>query len=85
MAHRAATDEICVKRGMGKSPSCCRRGLVRVSVCCLLAQKDLACRNFFLEIKEIVCGALVTICYYNFEDVYVSQIQLETLLTIYIG
>ena len=44
MAHRVATDEICVKRGMGKSPSSRRRGLIRVPACCLLAPKDLACR-----------------------------------------
>lgn len=41
MAHRVATDEICVKRGMGKSPSSRRRELVRVPACCLLAPKDL--------------------------------------------
>ncbi len=44
MAHRVATDEICVKRGMGKSPSSRRRELVRVPACCLLAPKDLACQ-----------------------------------------
>ena len=43
MAHRAATDEICVAGGMGNAPSSKRRGLVRVSACCLLAPKDLAC------------------------------------------
>lgn len=43
MAHRAATDEICVTGGMGNAPSSKRRGLVRVSACCLLAPKDLAC------------------------------------------
>ena len=47
MAHRAATDEICVKRGMGKSPSSRRRELVRVPACCLLAPKDLARYNIF--------------------------------------
>ena len=44
MAHRAATDEICVAGGMGNAPSSKRRGLVRVSACCLLAPKDLACQ-----------------------------------------
>ena len=44
MAHRAATDEICVERGMGKSPSSRRRELVRVPACCLLAPKDIACQ-----------------------------------------
>ena len=43
MAHRAATDEICVAGGMGNTPSSKRRGLVRVSAWCLLAPKDLAC------------------------------------------
>lgn len=43
MAHRAATDEICVTGGMGNAPSSKRRGLVRVSAWCLLAPKDLAC------------------------------------------
>lgn len=43
MEHRAATDEICVKRGMGKSPSSSRRELIRVPACCLLAPKGLAC------------------------------------------
>ena len=47
MAHRVATDEICVKRGMGKSPSSGRRGLIRVSACCLLAPKDLACYDYY--------------------------------------
>ena len=45
MAHRAATDEICVTGGMGNAPSSKRRGLVRVSACCLLAPKDLACQS----------------------------------------
>lgn len=45
MAHRAATDEICVTGGMGNAPSSKRRGLVRVSACCLLAPKDLACHG----------------------------------------
>ena len=45
MAHRAATDEICVTGGMGNAPSSKRRGLVRVSACCLLAPKDLACQR----------------------------------------
>ena len=49
MAHRAATDEICVERGMGKSPSSRRRELVRVPACCLLAPKDLACPLFFAQ------------------------------------
>ena len=52
MAHRAATDEICVRRGMGKSPSSRRRGLVRVPVCCLLAPKDLACYNMLDPYKK---------------------------------
>ena len=43
MAHRAAADEISVAGGMGNAPSSKRRGLVRVSACCLLAPKDLAC------------------------------------------
>lgn len=46
MAHRAATDEICVTGGMGNAPSSKRRGLVRVSACCLLAPKDLACQRY---------------------------------------
>lgn len=41
MAHRAATDEICVTGGMGNAPSSKRRGLVRVSACCLWLQKTL--------------------------------------------
>jgi hypothetical protein len=45
MAHRAATDEICVTGGMGNAPSSKRRGLVRVSAWCLLAPKDLACQS----------------------------------------
>jgi hypothetical protein len=45
MAHRAATDEICVTGGMGNTPSSKRRGLVGVSACCLLAPKDLACQS----------------------------------------
>ena len=47
MAHRAATDEICVTGGMGNAPSSKRRGLVRVSACCLLAPKDLACYDYY--------------------------------------
>ena len=43
MAHRAATDEICVSGGMGKSPSSGRRRILQSSACCLLAPKDLAC------------------------------------------
>ena len=49
MAHRAATDEICVAGGMGNAPSSKRRGLVRVSAWCLLAPKDLACPLFFAQ------------------------------------
>lgn len=52
MAHRVATDEICVKRGMGKSPSSGRRELVRVPACCLLAPKDLACHNMLDPCKK---------------------------------
>ena len=34
-----------VTGGMGNAPSSKRRGLVRVSACCLLAPKDLACQS----------------------------------------
>lgn len=46
MGHRAATDEIRVKRGMGQSPSSRMRRLSWVSACCLLAPKDLACQHW---------------------------------------
>ena len=52
MAHRAATDEICVTGGMGNAPSSKRRGLVRVSACCLLAPKDLEMTD--MEIAELL-------------------------------
>ena len=52
MAHRAATDEICVTGGMGNAPSSKRRGLVRASACCLLAPKDLAC-----QLRVLLCKA----------------------------
>lgn len=55
MAHRAATDEICVTGGMGNAPSSKRRGLVRVSACCLLAPKDLACQVLFALPALTVC------------------------------
>jgi len=67
MGHRAATDEICVKWGMGKSPSSRRRELVRVPACCLLAPKDLACHNLFsIEKRKDCYKALETILIFGY-------------------
>lgn len=66
MAHRVATDEICVKRGMGKSPSSRRRELVRVPACCLLAPKDLACQLEKLMILELLSLPLETVLIFGY-------------------
>ena len=68
MAHRAATDEICVRRGMGKSPSSRRRGLVRVPVCCLLAPKDLACYNMLDPKSSMLKNVLFSGSYQSYNE-----------------
>ena len=51
MAHRVATDEICVLRGMGKSPSSAGGDSDEFPPAVFLAPKDLACQECQLTLN----------------------------------
>jgi len=54
MEHRAATDEICVKRGMGKSPSSAGGGSSESLPAVFWLQKTLLAK--FVKISLIECA-----------------------------